>query len=420
MSGPAPVTDAEEIPDAQTTVSGVVRGYLSRVRGGDVGGLPAVLGFLVLVAFFSVMRPDTFATALNAANLINQSAAIIFIAMGLVFVLLLGEIDLSAGFAAGTSAAVMAVLLTNHGVAWPLAVVFCLLTGAGIGLVIGLLVARLGVPSFVVTLAGFLGLQGVMLYVIGEGGTIPVRDGTILAIMNNNLAPALGWVLAGLVVGGYAAVTVRRARERAEAGLQAQAMTIVWLKIGMLAVLLGAATYVLNQERSINPELSSLRGVPVIVPVVVLFLVGLTFLLTRTSFGRHVYAIGGNVEAARRAGISVAHVKITCFMICSTLAAIAGILFASRDHSVSPTTGGSITLLLAVGAAVIGGTSLFGGKGRVRDAILGGLVVSVIANGLPLITSRSAVQFIVTALVLLLAAAVDALSRKRAVATGRA
>lgn len=420
MSGPAPVTDAEEIPDAQTTVSGVVRGYLSRVRGGDVGGLPAVLGFLVLVAFFSVMRPDTFATALNAANLINQSAAIIFIAMGLVFVLLLGEIDLSAGFAAGTSAAVMAVLLTNHGVAWPLAVVFCLLTGAGIGLVIGLLVARLGVPSFVVTLAGFLGLQGVMLYVIGEGGTIPVRDGTILAIMNNNLAPALGWVLAGLVVGGYAAVTVRRARERAEAGLQAQAMTIVWLKIGMLAVLLGAATYVLNQERSINPELSSLRGVPVIVPVVVLFLVGLTFLLTRTSFGRHVYAIGGNVEAARRAGISVARVKITCFMICSTLAAIAGILFASRDHSVSPTTGGSITLLLAVGAAVIGGTSLFGGKGRVRDAILGGLVVSVIANGLPLITSRSAVQFIVTALVLLLAAAVDALSRKRAVATGRA
>jgi D-xylose transport system permease protein len=193
---------------------------------------------------------------------------------------------------------------------------------------------------------------------------------------------------------------------------------VLWFKIGALAVLSSVATFLLNQERSRNPEITSLKGLPIIVPIAVLFLVVLTFVLSRTAFGRHVYAIGGNEEAARRAGISIDRVKISCFVICSTMAAIAGILFASRDQSVSPTTGGSTTLLLAVGAAVIGGTSLFGGKGKIRDAVLGGLVVAVIANGLPLITSRSAVQFIVTALVLLLAAAVDALSRRRAAATG--
>ncbi len=409
----------EEVPEQQTSLRGAVTGYLARVRGGDIGGLPAVLGLAALVVFFTAMRPNTFATAFNFANLLNQSAAIIFIAMGLVFVLLLGQIDLSAGFAAGTSAAIMAVLLTQQGQPWPVAMVACLLTGAVIGLTIGVLVARLGVPSFVVTLAYFLGLQGVMLYVIGEGGTIPVRDSTILKIMNSNLAPALGWVLVAIVVAGYAWVTLNSARKRAAAGLPVQPLSVLWYKIGALAVLSSVATFILNQERSRNPEITSLKGLPIIVPIAVLFLVALTFVLARTAFGRHIYAIGGNEEAARRAGISIDRVKITCFVICSTMAAIAGILFASRDQSVSPTTGGSITLLLAVGAAVIGGTSLFGGKGKIRDAVLGGLVVATIANGLPLITSRSAVQFIVTALVLLLAAAVDALSRRRAAATGR-
>ncbi|HEX6233780.1 MAG TPA: ABC transporter permease [Jiangellaceae bacterium] len=410
----------EEIAAEQTSLRSAFTGYLSRVRGGDIGGLPAVLGLLALVAFFTAMRPNTFSTAFNFANLLNQSAAIIFIAMGLVFVLLLGQIDLSAGFAAGTSAAVMAVLLTQQGRPWPVAVIACLLTGAAIGLTIGVLVARLGVPSFVVTLAYFLGLQGVMLYVIGEGGTIPVRDSTILRIMNSNISPALGWVLIAIVVAGYALVTLSSARKRARAGLPVQPPSVLWFKIGALAVLASVATFLLNQERSRNPEITSLKGLPIIVPIAVLFLVVLTFVLSRTAFGRHIYAIGGNEEAARRAGISIDRVKISCFVICSTMAAIAGILFASRDQSVSPTTGGSTTLLLAVGAAVIGGTSLFGGKGKIRDAVLGGLVVAVIANGLPLITSRSAVQFIVTALVLLLAAAVDALSRRRAAATGRA
>lgn len=414
----APVLDTEELAVEQVSVGRSIREYFARVRGGEIGALPAVLGLLSLVVFFTAMEPDRFASLLNFANLINQSAMIVFISMGLVFVLLLGQIDLSAGVTAGTSGAVLAVLVTNQGAPWPVAIGVCLLTGTAIGLTIGLIVARLGVPSFVVSLAFFLGLQGVMLWVIGEGGTIPVRNDTILSIMNANMAPALGWVLVVLVVGGYAAVTLSGVRKRVRHGLPVQSAAIVWFKIISLGVLVTVATYLLNQERSVNPDLTSLKGLPYIVPISIVFLVGLTFLLGRTSFGRHIYAIGGNVEAARRAGINVAGVKIICFVICSTMAAMSGILFASRDNSISPSTGGSITLLLAVGAAVIGGVSLYGGKGRVRDALLGGLVVATIANGLPLITSASSVQFIVTAMVLLLAAAVDALSRRRAAATG--
>lgn len=419
MTTNAPVLDAEEERAVeQWSVRGAIRDYFARVRGGEIGALPAVLGLLSLFVFFTLMEPDRFASLLNFANLLNQSAMIVFISMGLVFVLLLGQIDLSAGVTAGTSGAVLAVLITNQGVPWFAAVAVCLLTGTAIGLTIGLIVARVGVPSFVVSLAFFLGLQGVMLWVIGEGGTIPVRDETILSIMNGNMAPVLGWVLVVLVVVGYAAVTISGVRKRVRHGLPVPPNTLIGFKIVSLAVLVSVATYLLNQERSVNPDLTSLKGLPNIVPISIVFLVVLTFLLGRTSFGRHVYAIGGNVEAARRAGINVAGVKIICFMICSAMAAMSGILFASRDNSISPSTGGSITLLLAVGAAVIGGVSLYGGKGRVRDAMLGGLVVATIANGLPLITSASSVQFIVTALVLLLAATVDALSRKRAAATG--
>jgi D-xylose transport system permease protein len=339
--------------------------------------------------------------------------------MGLVFVLLLGEIDLSAGFTAGTSAVVLAVLMTQRGWPWYLAVSVALLVGAAVGLANGLLVAVLGIPSFVVTLAGFLALQGVMLAVIGSGGTIPIRDETILKIMNSNMSPVMSWVMWAVVVVGYAVVLLLGMRSRRAAGLPVGSPILPLLRILVLAVLLGAVVALFNQERSINPALKSLKGVPVIVPITVIFVVVLTFILSKTSFGRHVYAVGGNTEAARRSGINVTGVKIACFMFCSTMAAVGGILLASRDNSVSPTTGGAQTLLYAVGAAVIGGTSLFGGKGRVLDAIIGGLVVAVIANGLPLITQKSEIQFIITGLVLLLAAIVDALSRRRAAVTGR-
>ncbi len=417
----ATATEEEVHPqDDDTTLAGVTRAYMNRIRGGDVGALPAVLGLLVLVAVFSALRPETFTNAFNFANLINQAAAVIVLAMGLVFVLLLGEIDLSAGFTAGTAAAVMGIALTRNDVHWLLSIAICLATGAVIGLAIGLLVAKLGIPSFVVTLAAFLGLQGVVLVLIGEGGTISFRDPTILAIMNKNLPLWLGWTLCvgGLVV--YALLTLRQSQSRRSAGLHADPLLLWVLKTGALAVILISATAYLSGERSRNPAITSLKGVPIVVAVLVGLLVVLTFMLTRTAWGRHVYAVGGNAEAARRSGINVLRVKVSCFMLCSTLAGVAGILLASRDNSASPTTGGELTLLFAVGAAVIGGTSLFGGKGRVVDAIIGGFVVAVIDNGMLLLNQPAGRVFMVTGAVLLFAASVDAISRRRAASSGRA
>ena len=414
------VTDVD-IPAAGDTggIGQAVRDYWARVRGGDIGSLPAVLGLIALVILFGALEGSTFLSIFNFANLINQSAAIIVLAMGLVFVLLLGEIDLSAGFAAGTAAAILAVALNSWGLAWPLALLAALLTGVVIGFVIGLLVARLGIPSFVVTLAMFLALPGAMLLIIGEGGTIPIRSEQILVVMNGNMPVWAGWLLAVLVVGGFALSTLLAIRRRRKAGLPAEAMSVWAIKVVALGVLIFVATYLLNQERQLPSAKVTIQGVPWVVVVILVLLVGLTFILQRTGFGRHVYAVGGNREAARRAGINVKGLMITCFIFCSTLAAVAGVLLASRDNSVSPTTGGAQTLLFAVGAAVIGGTSLFGGRGKIRDAVIGGLVIAVIANGLPLITQQSGIQFVVTGLVLLVAASVDAISRRRAAATGR-
>jgi D-xylose transport system permease protein len=412
--------DAPQLPTpAPRELGAAVSDYFARVRGGDVGSLPAVLGVVVLVIVFSILRPNTFTNAFNAANLLNQAAAVMVIAMGLVFVLLLGEIDLSAGWTAGTAAAMMGVALTRHGWSWWLSVLVCLLTGAVVGTLIGLLVARLGIPSFVVTLAAFLALQGVLLKTIGEGGTIAIRDSKLLAINNNTMPVWLGWALFAVVVGAYAAVSLRRAVARRAGGLQSEGTSVVIGKVVVLAVLLGVVTAYLSTERSRNPAVSSIKGVPEVVLLLILLLVGLNFVLGRTAFGRHVYAVGGNAEAARRAGINVKQVKLFCFVIGSTLAAVGGILLASRDNSISPSTGGAETLLYAVGAAVIGGTSLFGGKGKILDALLGGLVIAIIINGMGLLNQPSSVVYMVTGLVLLIAASVDALSRRRAAATGR-
>ncbi|MFC4063156.1 sugar ABC transporter permease [Planomonospora corallina] len=394
-----------------------LRGYAERVRGGDMGALPAVFGLVVLCTVFSILRPS-FLTPGNFANLFTQGAAVTVIAMGLVFVLLLGEIDLSAGFASGVCAAVLAIMLTEQGLPWYAAVAAAILTGVVIGTVLGTLVAKLGIPSFVVTLAAFLGFQGLVLLLVKGGTNISIRDETILAIANKYVPPALGWGLLAACVAAYAALQLLRARKRAGRGLAADPLSLIAVRVGALAVLGGLAVYVLNLERSRNAAVVSLKGVPIVVPIIVVLLVVLTFVLRRTGFGRHLYAVGGNAEAARRAGINVDRMKIAAFMICSTMAAVGGIIAASRASSVDPNTGGSNVLLYAVGAAVIGGTSLFGGKGRVLDAILGGAVVAVIENGMGLMGYSSGVKYIVTGSVLLLAAGVDALSRKRAAATG--
>lgn len=403
----------------EPSVRDAIADYIARVRGGDVGALPAVLGLVVLTIVFTILRPSTFTNSFNFANLIHQSAALIVLAMGLIFVLLLGEIDLSAGYTAGTAAAVMGIQLTRDGHPWYVAVLAGLVTGSVIGAAIGLLVSRLGIPSFVVTLAAFLGLQGVLLKLIGEGGTISIRDKTLLALNNNNLPLWAGWLLFAAIIGGYAGVSLSRAMARRKGGLQADAFGVVLGKVAVLAVLLGAATAYLSRERSRNTAVTSIKGVPEVVLLLIILLVILNFLLGRTAFGRHVYAVGGNSEAARRSGINVQRVKLTCFMLCSTLAATAGFLLASYDNSISPKTGGSDTLLYGVGAAVIGGTSLFGGKGKMTDAVLGGLVITIIINGMGLLNQESSVVYIVTGAVLLVAASVDAISRRRAAATGR-
>ncbi|WP_433529888.1 sugar ABC transporter permease [Micromonospora sp. CA-263727] len=410
QEGPAAVAPA-------ATIGSHIRDYWRRVRGGDIGALPAVAGLLVLCTIFSIMRPS-FLTAGNFANLFTQGAAVTLIAMGLVFVLLLGEIDLSAGFASGVCAAVLANVVTVLGYPWYVAVLAAVLTGMVIGTALGFLVAKVGIPSFVVTLAGFLAFQGVVLLLMEEGRNISVRDPVLVAIANRNLPVALGWALAAFAVGGFAAVQLLRYRKRAARGLINDPLTVVLGRIAVLALVLGLAVYVLNLERSRNVLITSLKGVPIVVPIIAVLLVAWTFVLKRTSYGRHIYAVGGNREAARRAGIDVDRIRISVFVICSTMAAIGGIVAASRANSVDPNTGGSNVLLYAVGAAVIGGTSLFGGKGRVLDAVLGGAVVAVIDNGMGLMGYSSGVKYVVTGVVLLLAASVDALSRRRASATG--
>jgi D-xylose transport system permease protein len=359
------------------------------------------------------MRP-VFFTAGNFANLFTQAAQVSLIAMGLVFVLLLGEIDLSAGFTSGVCAAVLAVTLQKQNFPWYVSVGLAIVTGAVIGLMLGFLVAKFGIPSFVVTLAAFLGFQGVVLLVVKAGNIVTISDETIIAIATKNMSPMLGWAFFAVAVLGYAIVQVRSTMSRRKQGVTGSSWNVVVLRIGALAVLLGVMVAVLNQERSPNIAFTSLKGVPIVVPVIALFLVIGTFLLGRTAYGRHLYAVGGNREASRRAGINVDGIRISAFVICSTMAAVGGIVAASRNASVDPNTGGSNVLLYAVGAAVIGGTSLFGGKGRVLDAVLGGLVVAVIDNGMGLMGYTSGVKYVVTGTVLLLAASVDALSRKRA------
>jgi D-xylose transport system permease protein len=411
-------THTEQVKVQQPTVTSHVRDYVQRVRGGDIGSLPAVLGLIVLCTFFGIMRPS-FLTAGNFANLFTQGAAVTLIAMGLIFVLLLGEIDLSAGFASGVCASVLAVTLTERGWPWYSAVAAALATGVVIGLTLGLLVAKVGIPSFVVTLAAFLAFQGITLIILEEGKNISIQDDVIQAVaFNGYVAPWLGWLLAALAVGGFAAAQLLRRRSRASHGLVTDPMAIIAARIIGLALILGAGVAVLNEERSRNPALNSLRGMPVVIVVIGVLLIVLTFVLRRTAYGRHLYAVGGNAEAARRAGIDVDRIRISVFVIGSTMAAIGGIVAASRAASVDPNTGGSRVLLYAVGAAVIGGTSLFGGKGRVLDAVLGGAVIAVIDNGMGLMSLSSGEKYVFTGLVLLIAATVDALSRRRAAATG--
>lgn len=396
---------------SNSTLGETWRNYVSKIRSGDMGSLPAVIGLIVLVLLFSVLKPAFF-TPLNIANFFTQAALVVILAMGLIFVLLLGEIDLSAGVTSGVCGSIMAVLMSRNGVAWYIAVAVAMVIGIIIGLFIGFLVAKVGIPSFVVTLALFIAFQGLVLMIIGAGGNVRVTDPVILALENSTLPVALGWAMYVVLVGGYLILALLGRRRRISRGFAAPALSVILIKVGAVAVIGFAGVWVLSLERSTNPALNSLRGVPVIVPIIIALTIIGAYVLDRTSFGRHIYAVGGNVEAARRAGINISKIRIAVFTICSGTAAFAGIVAASRANSVDGNAGRFI-VLSAVAAAVIGGTSLFGGRGRIYDALIGGAVVAVIENGMALLGYEAGTKFVITGAVLLVAAGADAVSRRR-------
>ncbi|WJL96065.1 ABC transporter permease [Microbacterium sp. ET2] len=386
-----------------------VRAWVQRVRGGDMGALPAIGGLLVLAVLFSTLSPF-FLTERNFANLLNQAATLVVLGMALVFVLLLGEIDLSAGVTGGVGMALFVVLTAQFGLPWPLA----LLIGFGFGFLtgafIGFFVARVGIPSFVVTLGLFLGFQGLALTVIGPGGLYRVEVPELLALQNGNLPVWGGWAMLVVMLLISAATSFWDRNRRARAGVPNRALSLVWIKLAAIAVIGGVVVYVLNQNR--GQSVVAVEGVPIIVPVVLTILWIGTLVLDRTKFGRYIYAIGGNAEAARRSGVKVRWVKWWAFVICSSLAVASALLAVTRVGSVDATVGRDI-VLSGVAAAVVGGVSLFGGRGRLVHAAIGALVIAVITNGLGLLNLPAGVNLLVTGGVLILAATVDALSRLR-------
>ncbi|GAA0928971.1 ABC transporter permease [Kribbella koreensis] len=395
-----------------------LKDYAGRVRGGELGSIPALVGLVVITGVFAWVHQG-FLSAYNLEALVIQAAPIIVMAMGLVFVLLLGEIDLSAGTTGGLCSAITAVLILRHGASWWLALVAGLVVGLAIGFGMGWLRARVGIPSFVITLATFLAFQGVTLILIGGQGSVILPDGSPLIKLENSFVPLwLGWVLLALVVVGYAATKVNDALGRVRSGLSRPPYTVIAGKVVVLAVLGAAFTYEMGVNRNVSTNAffdNSAQGMPWVVVLLVILFVVWHFVLSRTRYGRHLYAVGGNEEASRRAGIVVSRIRISVFVICSGMAAVSGVVAASLLQSVQSNAGAGNTLLLAVGAAVIGGTSLFGGHGRIIDAVLGGLVVAVIINGMSDLiqgANSAGYEWVVTGAVLLLAAGFDAVVRR--------
>ncbi|MDQ6641323.1 MAG: ABC transporter permease [Actinomycetota bacterium] len=438
-----------------------ITGWVNKIRTGDPGALPSVLGLIVLALIFMQVS-DRFLSEFNIGNLPGQGAYIAVIALGLVFVLLLGEIDLSAGTAGGTAAAIAAVGVSTgnlHGglpgllywslivglvasiglavwlktyagavvIAIGLALVATNLTqhlilglvaaiciGTAIGVFNGYLVAKVGIPSFVVTLALFLAWQGVLQFALNNQ---PVNTSNYQLwhdLTYGNLTPLWSWVFVIVVVAGYVAYTVLKSVSASRAGLAHDSLSLVLLRGGIIAVVAVVITLFANQNRNTNP-FKVIQGIPVPAAIAIVLMIGCTIALTKTTWGRHLYATGGNAEAARRAGIDVVHMKVTAFALCSAFGALGGIMLAASQSSASLDLGSGNVLLFSVAAAVIGGTSLFGGRGKPRDAILGALVIAIIPNGLGLRPSLGPQwQQVITGAVLLLAAAVDAVSRRRA------
>jgi len=379
-----------------------------RLIQGDLASLRVVIGLALIWAIFQ-FENDRFLSAQNLTNLMLQIAATGLISVGVVYVLLLGEIDLSVGAVSGLAAAVMAVLNVQHGWNPYLAIAAAVAVGMAIGVLQGSLFSRFVVPSFVVTLAGLLAWQGALLQVLGSTGSINITDPKITGLANTFYSDTVGWVIAAVVVAGYGAVLFLGHRRRVAAGLDRESLTGMVVRFGLVATVTIVATTIFNSD----------RGTPLAVLILLGFVVGMEFVVKRTGFGRHVFAVGGNAEAARRAGIRVNGIRIAVFGIAGTMAAIGGIMAASRLLAVNQNSGGNELLLLAIAGPVIAGTSLFGGRGSVWTALMGALVIGSISNGMDLLALSSAVKFMVTGGVLLLAVLVDAVARNQRSASGR-
>jgi D-xylose transport system permease protein len=411
MSAVAPPPEAVLPPEEADSIGAAARGYIERLKAGDVGSLPVVLGMVVIVIFFTAQSRGFF-TAVNFNNLIVQMSGTVIVAIGVVFVLLLGEIDLSIGYVSGVAGVTVAWLQepgTSHQLPGILAILIAVAVGALIGVFQGSFVAFIGVPSFVVTLAGLLAWQGVIIRWIGQQGVIGIQDSLINDVANYVLPKWLGWVVGLLVCLGFAASIAGGFYARHRAGLKMRSIPLATLRVALVSIAVLGVVAICNHA----------RGVPFAGVLVVAMLAIWSYIAGRTTFGRHVYAVGGSAEAAHRAGINVKFIRIAVFAISSGMAAVGGVMFASRLNSVDLSAGGGTILLDAIAAAVIGGTSLFGGRGRVVSALLGALVISTIGNGLSLIGSAAATQYITTGVILLAAVVLDTLSRRRLAASGR-
>ncbi len=399
-----------ESPDE--TIGDVLADWWRRVKVGDLGSLPIIIGLLIIGLIFYILEPLFFSPR-NFVNLLLQMAGITTIAIGVVFVLLIGEIDLSIGYVSAVAGVMTVLLLRLDGAAlpWPAAIGIALVSACLIGLLQGWIITRTGAHSFVVTLAGLLVWSGVVLImttVYSTAGTIVVQDEVVVGIANEFLPATWGWVLWGVTNAVFIFSRLSRYRTLKRQNLPTGPMSLMVISILAVALITGGAVWFANQD----------RGVPVVFIIVLFFLLLWTIVANRTRFGRYVYAVGGNQEAARRAGINVNRIRVTVFMITSFMAGVGGIILASRLRSVDTATGGGNLMLNAIAAAVIGGTSLFGGVGFVMSALLGGLIIAAVENGMGLLGLPSGVKFVVNGLVLLAAVLIDALSRRRRESSG--
>ena len=400
--------------DVNTAVAGEEEPKLSlgatlrRMARGELGSLRVLIGIAVIWTIFQIAN-DRFLSAVNLSNLSLQIAATATISIGVVLILLLGEIDLSVGAVSGLAAAVMAVLSVKNG--WPpaLGIAAGLAVGLLIGVFNGFMVTAFAIPSFVVTLAGLLGWQGAQLAVLGDTGSVNLPDSIITDLTSTFFDDPTGWLIGAICIAGYAAPTLLARRRRAAAGLPPGPLASSVVRIVLVAAAVIATVVILNAD----------RGVPLVIVIVLGLMVIFSFITERTRYGRHIFAVGGNAEAARRAGIRINRIRISVFALGSMLAAFGGILAASRGLSVNQQSGGGDVLLLAIAGPVIAGTSLFGGRGFIWSALLGGVVIGSISNGMDLLGLDSDVKFMITGAVLLGAVTIDSATRLRRQAAPR-